>query len=114
MGEYPLNIPKPKTVEEALEEIRMFNLKRSAKIIEKHISSQPKTISREQWVEVLKKEALSDPKHGWLSDLGKWDLEWSDLDESIVLGYHEGSIDIGHLVGIIQHVLENGIPDADS
>lgn len=37
MGEYPIQNPKPKTVKEALEEIRSFNHKHSAKIIEKYI-----------------------------------------------------------------------------
>lgn len=37
MGEYPTQNPKPKTVKEALEEIRSFNHKHSAKIIEKYI-----------------------------------------------------------------------------
>lgn len=63
-------------------------------------------LDRAAIIATLKREALTTPEEGWVSDLGSWDLEWSEFDEAIVLGYHEGSIDVGHLAGIVENLIE--------
>ncbi|GAA0200294.1 hypothetical protein [Glutamicibacter creatinolyticus] len=62
-------------------------------------------LDRVEIIATLKREALTTPEEGWVSDLGSWDLEWSEFDEAIVLGHHEGSIDVGHLAGIVEKLV---------
>lgn len=57
-------------------------------------------------VDELKREALDDPETGWLSDLASRDLEWEERDEVIVFGEWEGSIDVGHLAGIVESLID--------
>lgn len=101
----------PQEVSDAMKEFREFNHGKSADVLENYINSLPHEISREEWVEVFKSEALEEPEMGWLSDLSNCGLSWNDSDESIVLDYPGGSVDVAHIVELIQHVLENGIPD---
>lgn len=55
-------------------------------------------------IKTLVDEALEDPETGWLSDLGGFDLEYDERNASIVLeGW--GSIDIGHLAGIVESMI---------
>lgn len=107
------NRPVPQEVSDAMKELREFNHDKSADILENYINSLPLEISREEWIEIFKREALEESEVGWLSDLGNWELSWSDFDEAVVLGHHEGSVDVAHIVGLIQHVLKHGDPNEE-
>ena len=107
------NRPVPQEVSDAMKELREFNHGKSADVIEKYINSLPLEFSREEWLEILKREALDDPETGWLSDLSSRGLSWSDFDEVISLDDYGGSVDVGHVVGLIQHVLKFGDPNEE-
>lgn len=107
------NRPVPQEVSDAIKELREFNHGKSADVLENYINSLPLEISREEWIEIFKREALEDPETGWLSGLGNWVLSWSDSDEAIILDYHKGSVDVAHIVGLIQHVLKHGDPNEE-
>lgn len=64
-----------------------------------------KKVDREVIIERLKREALSDPHTGWLSDLARKGLDWSESDEVIMLRHVDGSVDVGHLAGIVEHLI---------
>ncbi|QEP06155.1 hypothetical protein [Glutamicibacter sp. ZJUTW] len=66
---------------------------------------------RESIISELKYEALEDPETGWLSDLASRDLEWEERDEVIVFGEWEGSIDVGHLAGIVESIISKRTAD---
>lgn len=102
----------PQEVSDAINELREFNHGKSADVLEKYINSLPLEFSREEWTEIFKREALDVPETGWLSDLSHTYLSWNDREESIMVG-SEGSVDVGHIVGLIQHVLTHGDPNEE-
>lgn len=60
---------------------------------------------REAIINELRDEALKDPHTGWLSDLARRDLTWDGQDEIIVIGAWYGSVDVGHLAGIVESII---------
>lgn len=56
-------------------------------------------------LEILRVEALGDRSTGWLSDMGNFRLKWDEQNSAIVID-DSGSIDVGHLAGIISEILE--------
>lgn len=59
-------------------------------------------MTHEEIVELLVREALEVPEEGWLSDLSSHDLRYDELNQSIVVD-NDGSIDVGHIAGLILH-----------
>lgn len=49
---------------------------------------------------ILVREALDNPYEGWLSDMGDFQLEY-DHDTGAINVAGRGSIDVGHLAGIV-------------
>lgn len=67
-------------------------------------------MSIEEIIKVLRVEALEDPETGWLSDLGSFELEYDSSGQAIELvGW--GSIDLGHLAGIVHELIERATRD---
>lgn len=64
-----------------------------------------KKIDREAIIAELRREALSDPETGWLSDLARKGLDWSGNDEVIMLRHVDGSVDVGHLAEVVGHLI---------
>ena len=62
--------------------------------------------TREKIIGRLKREALKDPETGWLSDLARRGLAWEERDEVIAIGEWFGSVDVGHLAGIVEIIAE--------
>lgn len=63
-------------------------------------------------VRILVREALDDVETGWLSDMGQFDLAWDSSNQAIeVLGGGEGSIDVSHLVSIVQALITGEYPE---
>lgn len=60
--------------------------------------------SYDEIVEILRKEALTDPETGWLSDMGHYRLGYVKYNQTIEVG--NGSIDLSHLASIILEILE--------
>ena len=55
---------------------------------------------------LLVREALDDPEVGWLSDMGAFRLEYDHKNKFIGVG-DRGSIDVGHLAGIVYRLLQD-------
>ena len=60
---------------------------------------------REAIINELRDGALKDPHTGWLSDLARRDLTWDGQDEIIFIGAWYGSVDVGHLAGIVESII---------
>ena len=66
--------------------------------------------TKDQILAELTRTAMEDPDTGWLSNLAAAGLEYDEADESIAVG-HEGTIDVGHIAGVIEHLQDNPVPD---
>ena len=62
-------------------------------------------MTHDEIVKTLRVEALDDRDTGWLSDMGEFGLEWDESSAAIVIN-GRGSIDVGHLAGIISEIVE--------
>lgn len=62
-------------------------------------------------IEELKNEALDVTEEGWLSDLSSERLEWVEGAKAIVIGDWIGSIDVGHLSGIVESLISDATKD---
>jgi len=60
----------------------------------------------EDIVEELRSQALDERDTGWLSDMGDFDLDFDHRNVVIEVNGH-GSIDLGHLAGIVLSLLED-------
>lgn len=63
-------------------------------------------LDRAAIIATLKREALHDSEHGWLSDLHRRGLEWDDFNEAIMIQRGDGSVDVGHLAEVVEHLIE--------
>jgi len=61
----------------------------------------------EDIVEELRAQALDERDTGWLSDMCGFDLEYDERDSIIDVDRGHGSIDLGHLAGIVLSLLED-------
>lgn len=66
--------------------------------------------TKDQILAELTRTAMEDPDTGWLSNLAAAGLEYDEADESITVG-HEGTIDVGHIAGVIEHLQNDPVPE---
>lgn len=62
-------------------------------------------MNRAEIIEELRKEALDDPECGWLSGLAWRGLKWDEFNEEIDFSCTDGSVDVGHLAEIVEHLI---------
>ena len=63
-------------------------------------------------IEVLAREALDTPSEGWLLDLTQQHLEYDPWSQEITVGWDRVGIDIGHLAGIVDSMIQDAVKDA--
>lgn len=63
-------------------------------------------------IEVLAREALDMPAEGWLSNLSQQRLEFDPYSQEIEVGWNGEGIDIGHLAGIVDSMIQDAVKDA--
>ena len=63
-------------------------------------------------IEVLVREALDMPAEGWLSNLSQQRPHFDPYSQEIEVGWNGEGIDIGHLAGIVDSMIQDAVKDA--